>query len=554
MGPFEITAAVEATRRAAQRAGLDPKNIDKALGEIGAAAVRGGGIFELWSAIDREIGKTSEVPILHRLLKELRSSVQEGSISAEIRRLKRIIEQSPDRGWREWVTTQAQGIVAFRFDFCLRVGEGHDLIPATNKPMAEELYTAVRHMCQKRWVEAYGALTQLAEVEFLPDRDRARLFSILGLINLLWFSRHRRAKKLLDNAERLAPDDGVVIAALGDFWRAQQNLGRAISCYRRAREVAPSVALGFVRKGEYFESQDQLGNAEEWYRKAIAADPGDSEGYANLFKLYGRAELFEQHQDELQPLMELAVAVDPPNRYDLYVDLGSVYEQNKQYEGAGEWYEAAISLDETRPHGYLALGRVRRTEGREDDALSAFARANDAAPECPDGGTWETAGHYAQREEWEKAESWYLRVPPAVAEWAGLVRAQIAKAKFKRGNSAEAKQDLLSALRGDNYNEGAKAVLIEIAVDYYQSGDEDAARRIYEETLAILGDAYRADYHNNLGNLAYRREDYVNAAEAYRKAIAASPEDPASAATWRERSATSRIIEHRKKSSKERTV
>jgi hypothetical protein len=53
MGPLEIKAAVEATRRAAQRAGLDPESVDKALGEIGAAAVKGGGIFELWSAINR---------------------------------------------------------------------------------------------------------------------------------------------------------------------------------------------------------------------------------------------------------------------------------------------------------------------------------------------------------------------------------------------------------------------------------------------------------------------------------------------------------------------
>ena len=112
---------------------------------------------------------------------------------------------------------------------------------------------------------------------------RARLLSMLGQIQLIHFGVEPAAKEFLDTAERLAPNDGVVLSAVGQYWvRAGKDEEKATACFKRAIEVAPQIPNAYCDLGEFYEGKGDLEKAKSLYEAAINACPGNSLGYGKL--------------------------------------------------------------------------------------------------------------------------------------------------------------------------------------------------------------------------------------------------------------------------------
>lgn len=172
-----------------------------------------------------------------------------------------------------------------------------------------------------------------------------------------------RAKEWFDTAERLAPDDFKVLSGAGNYWAAEKDFKKARSYYERAIKIAPGMPSAYTGMGEYFENDKDLETARKWYLKAIEAASGNSSGYEKLLKLYGRPELFKEHEGELQTLMQRALVLSPEDEYQLYIDLGDCYEQNERFGEAQSWYEKAISLDPKRPRATQPLPSSTKSRG-----------------------------------------------------------------------------------------------------------------------------------------------------------------------------------------------
>jgi type III secretory pathway component EscV/tetratricopeptide (TPR) repeat protein len=531
---FEITGLLNASREeAAGRAHVDIGTVDTALGAIREVAARNVNVFELWDAIDEQIGK-ADTPKLRQLLAELRTRFEEYIRTSEVDRLKHLYGSSPDRGWREWLITIVQAITNFRLNLCIKLCEDSSFISGSDRQALGNIHRAVRYMAQQGWIEAYEQLDQLAALEFLPDASRGRLLMLLGQIQLGWFWRPARAKELFDAAEKLAPADGVVLSTLGEYWLGENRFGRALSYHQRAIETAPNLASGYIGKGGCFEKQSRFGEAAKWYWRATKNAAGVTSGYINLIKVYGRPEFFEKHKrifeklgkDQLPALIEQAIAVYPEDEYFRYLDLGLIYEQNSLYDEAKAMYEKAIALDPARPQGYIFLAQTYSKQMRDEEALLEYKKAIEAAPQCYNG-YWELAGFYAARERSQDALEWYRKAPPHGKEWAGILRVEIARMQAKLGNWGEAESSLKNELRIDPGNESASRALENIAIDYYeQRSDFDSAKRIFADILAISGKTYHRYYHNYLGNLCKFRGEYREAVDEYHKAIAEAPDHP----------------------------
>lgn len=519
--PLDIVGLVEASRAGMQEAGIDQNVASNALDAIRSAGASSPDPFELWLDIDEQIGKAKEKSLRTELI-ELRSRFIEQFLVSETKHLSEAFQQSPAAGWEAWLIALANAICNFRFDFGKRLCSVAFPFPESGKKRAESICKALSLMLQARWVEVLEQLGYLASQDILSDPTRSRLLISLGQIQQFDFTNLERAKEFYDAAQKLTRNDGHVLTAMGDYWIANNDFKQGKSCYEEAMNVDRRIAGAYTAMGEYFESENQLQTAEDWYRRAIETDAGSSDGYEKLLKLYGRPEFFAGHERDLGELMERAIAVGA-DEYQVHVDFASCYEQNKLLKDALRWFEKAIALDRTRPSGYVALGLYYEKQKRYEEAEDAYNQAIEVAPECYDG-YWSLTWLYEQQEKWQEALKWYERLPRHSKEWTQLARSRIGEMHWRLQNNAEAEKILKADLEADRTNESAKDVLLQIADDYYKKrNDREAAKRIFDEVLAILGDSFKGDYHNRLGNLHYFYSDYLEASSEYSAAIAASP-------------------------------
>ncbi len=521
--PLDIRELVEACRAAAERAHVDMDATAKALDAINACP--SDSPFDLWAAIDLQIGK-AETAGLRRQLLELRGRFIDSLTAGEMARIEKAFNQSPETGWRVWLTTLAEAITRFRHGFAMRLCEHPFPFQELQGEALGSLQKGVRCMYQGRWPEAYDQFDYLARQEFISMAIRARLLVTLGQIQLLHFRKSAPAKELFDAAKKLSPDDALILSALGDYWAREKNIETARSYYERAIEIEPRMSNAYVGMGERFENEGRPEAAEECYKKAIEVASGDYLGYGKLFKLYGRPENFQKREEDLRPILDRAIAVSPEDEYQFYLDYAYIYEQNRQFDRAYEWFQKAIALDETRPFGHVEFGKCYEKQGRDNDAEAAYKKAIEAAPECCDGYLALTE-FYESKKRWQDALEWYERAPRKIKEWTEIIEALSAQLHWKLGNLADAEEIMLRELRADPHNHTAKYTLQAFADDYSEKHrDREAAMRLYSEILKIVGDSYQPYYHNRLGNLSYFYEEYEQAAGEYRNAVAAKSDVP----------------------------
>lgn len=181
---LDIRKLADARRAAAKHAGVSEDVANKALDAICDAGADSENAFDLWDAIDEQIGK-AQAPGLQEQLIELRTHFEEEMFLAEISRLDTAFNKGPDAGWKEWLTTLAETIVRFRLPFSQSLCAHLFPFSESNTQALENLRKAVRCMFQSRWPETYEQVDYLTKLDFLPAVTRARLCVIAGKSNFI---------------------------------------------------------------------------------------------------------------------------------------------------------------------------------------------------------------------------------------------------------------------------------------------------------------------------------------------------------------------------------
>lgn len=521
---------LEASRNAAERAGIDAGLINDRLDGAHRTLTDGQGPFDLWAAINEQIGIEQD-PNLRRELVEFRTIFEEELLKSVLAQVEQAFAKSAQDGWQALLTSLSEAVTRFRATFSMRLLASRFPVRTADEPVLKRLQEFVRLMFQSRWPEAYDGFHYLANLDFLSTKVRARLLVILGQIQLFHFRKGAAAKELIEAAEQLAPTDFRVLSGVGDYWLTEKDGGerdpeKARTYFERAVNVAPQKPSGYAGLGEYFEFEKKdLELAAHWYRKAMDAAPGDSLGHGKLLRLLGRAEFFATREPDLQPLAEQIIALAQEEDYQTYVDMGNIYEQNLQFDKAQVWYEKAISLDESRPSGHVAMAQLFQKQNLNEKAAEVYHKVIKLAPESYEG--YVGLALLAElNEAWSEALDWYQRTPQHVKELAGLFQARVGEMHAKLGNNDEAEKIELTLLKADKTNETARIVLQSIADDYYQKHDNRLrARQLYDKILETVGDSYATDYHNRLGNLHYYYSEFKEAADKYREAIKRNPDN-----------------------------
>jgi len=472
--------------------------------------------FEIWRRLDEAVG-SADAKTLRPALITLRAWFREQLLDQQRERLSKSFERDPETGWREWLQTYAEGLARWRHLLCQNLVDAPFLFPeGFHKPY--DFKRATQLVMHERWIEAHKFFIFLAEQEELHAHARARLLITAGQIHLYYFSPLDRALTFFQRAEELAPNHSRVLAAMGDYYREQNDFVKARTYLEHAMEVAPNDVEAYLYMGDMAEKQDNLEEARSWYQEAINKAIGDSDGYLSLLLLYGRPEFIEHYEAHIAPLAERATAVDETGEYKTYLYVGDAYAASQRYETAHQWYDKAIELEPDRLGGHISKGFACLGEGesRYDAAQMAFEAAIQVAPESYNG-YWGMGQLAERRDQWAEAAEWYAQAMRRQSEFYSSLQSKIGEMHWKLGNLEKAKDMLLDALKHDHTND---ARALDLADDYYKTqGKPEEALRLFSQIREIKGDGFEASYQNRVGNVYYYEEEYEKAAQHYLNAI-----------------------------------
>jgi tetratricopeptide (TPR) repeat protein len=505
-------------------ANVDMRNVTEALESLRGIMLKERNIFKIWDSLDDQIGQASS-DRLQSVLISIRNRFEKQVIKREVTRLEKVFKQNPQSGWKAWLKTYVEALTFWRVRFCYDLTNAQLPFSTNKEPEIEKFRKISLLSLHQRWAETYNFYLYLAELKIIPDVQRAKLYVALGEIQLYHLLNSTKALKFFKYAEELTPKEGRICYGLGEYWLNEKNFEMAKNYFQKAIENAPYQTHGYVGMGNYYEKLDNLNAAEEWYRKAIKTRSGESDGYVGLIRVYGNPLLFETHKELIEPLIKKTIAVNPAGEYQVYLEVGYIYQKNMNYDQAHQWFQKAIDLDKTRIDGYISKGYAYILQGKYDQVSSVFQKAIKLAPEAYDG-YWGMAWFHAQQEHWKKALHFYKESLKRHPEGELKIKAKIILVKWNIKPYVRAIKDLIGMLSSEPNNEFILDSLIQIAKAYYKEHENiDLALHIFGEIRKIKGESYEPKYQNYVGNIKYYYSQYEEAVKAYRKAIVCDPND-----------------------------
>lgn len=489
---------------------VNMQNAIDALESIRKAVINGENHFNVWVVIDKCIGQTEDDRFQKVLIKFRNRFIQQ-VFAVEIVRLHEAFRSNPEDGWTEWLRVYTEAFTYWRFKFCLMLSEEQFPFPAGTEPIVEKIRQSTRFALHSRWPEVYDSIIYLAEQERISKLQRANMLVTAAEIQLYHLLKPDVAKDLLQRGKELAPGESRVIIGWGEYWLQKKEFDKAKECFQEVIRQDSILTNGYTVMGECYEKQNDLDAAEEWYIEAIKKRSGDSGGYLRLLRLYGRPEKLATHETKLSPFLNRVIAVDPLGEYIVYIEMGYIYQQNKQYEKAYYWYDKAIELDGTCIGGYTSKGYSYLEENNYEQARASFQIAIKFASEAFDG-YWGMALLYERQELWEDALQWYEQSLQKRPSWEGLIQGKIGEIKLKQRQYKEAENELFKALRCDPDNQRVLHTIYNLASDLIID-NENATFRVYDEIRQIIGESYEAEYHSKLSKVYKQLKDWANARE-----------------------------------------
>lgn len=293
---------------------------------------------------------------------------------------------------------------------------------------------------------------------------------------------------------------------------AKTHFDKAMSLYKEkqndaalqeldaARKLAPNDEtilnwIGWINlaQGKYREAQEPLEHAVKEHPNAVDA-------HLNLGNVYDGLKMYPQAVLEFETVIHLK-----PQSADAYYNLGSVYYKMQRNADAVNAYRHATQLKPDDPYNWNGLGYVYQSMGRYTEAMEAYEKATRLDPDKPESATF------------------WLNYSLAALSAAG-------KARELPGGTAKAKAD-------EDYSHARTALekAVKLSPNSYQ------VRETYAETLfdlskydeaipefekaAQLAPGKPFDSYYNLGLTYEKLGKSANAAEAYKRAAEADPEN-----------------------------
>lgn len=226
---------------------------------------------------------------------------------------------------------------------------------------------------QKQYLQASEKLERATAVD--PTNDQA--FWNLAIVHME-MNKFDRARDDLQRAIGVSPDVagyheklGTVLMELEDWEGAQRSLARAI-------ELDAQLFKAHYKLGQVQERMDNPQEALREYTAAIQAGPRFIEAYRSLGRLYADLGYLDLSVQVLQSGLQVVIEGTEDEAH-LHHLLGTVYQQQRDYDSAVREFSAALELMPNLREAVFALGWTYSLQDNREDARRYLKRYVDTA-------------------------------------------------------------------------------------------------------------------------------------------------------------------------------
>jgi tetratricopeptide (TPR) repeat protein len=229
----------------------------------------------------------------------------------------------------------------------------------------------------------YGAKQFDRAAEYLEpvaksDPANAELHQMLAQ-SCLWSKNFDCASEqfhvLLDQSPDSAPAHVLYGEALDGMGRTQE----AIAEFDAAAKISPHEPNVHFGLGYLHWKSQQYDNARREFNLELESDPTHAQSLAYL----GDIECKNDHPDAAIALLKRAQRVNDDLRI-VYVDLGAIYLQQKDYKHAQTALERAVQLDPEQADAHYQLGRLYQAQGNSPAAEEELAKVRELHKKADD--------------------------------------------------------------------------------------------------------------------------------------------------------------------------
>lgn len=176
-----------------------------------------------------------------------------------------------------------------------------------------------------------------------------------------------------------SPDSCRAYNSIGNLYKQQGDIGKAMVYYKEALDRNPSYAVSHYNLGVAYQEQGALDNAAREYETAIGINANYADAYNNLAAVYYAKGQLEQAIERYKKLLNIS-----PGYPDAHYNLGLIYQKQGLLDEALQHFESAIKLKPNYGDAYINIGTIYYEKGLLDKSIQCYKQAienngNDAA-------------------------------------------------------------------------------------------------------------------------------------------------------------------------------
>jgi tetratricopeptide (TPR) repeat protein len=226
---------------------------------------------------------------------------------------------------------------------------------------------------QKQYVQAAEKLQSATAVD--PTNDQA--FWNLAIVHME-MHKFERARDDLQRAIDVNPDVAGYHEKLGTVLMELEDWDGARQSFERAIEIDESLFKAHYKLAQIHERLDDPQQALHEYTAAVQAGPRFIEGYRSLGRLYADLDYLDRAVQVLQAGLQVVVE-DTEDEAHLHHLLGTVYQQQRDYDAAVNEFREALDLMPSLREAVFALGWTYSLQDNREEARRYLKRYVDTA-------------------------------------------------------------------------------------------------------------------------------------------------------------------------------
>jgi len=171
-------------------------------------------------------------------------------------------------------------------------------------------------------------------------------------------------------AIEIKPDFAEALVSLGSVYKELALLEEAIFCFKNALKFKENFADAYYNMAIVLKEQNRINEAIVCYKTCITINSGFSDAYFNLGAIYKESGRFAEAISCYEKALE-----GKPSNPDAYYNLGIAQQESGNLDEAIANYQQTVQLDPTYAKAYNNMGAIFKETGRPDKAIDCYEKS-----------------------------------------------------------------------------------------------------------------------------------------------------------------------------------